>query len=335
MSEAQDSATQKLQRGHKILTSGPGEADVLSLAFIRMHGALEDRLRELLANQLPRQRLDIFDVKEFTWAKILEFSQAHLGMSEADAEFIAQANACRNLVAHGGDFPWTRERVFQYEQLITQLWAAGSRTGAPLRTPGSAPRTSQPAARLGPFPIFTPRPGASRPGGAFSPFRPALHTLFRSKRFFYILISALLAVIFLVTAGSLLWNHLDLVRYFSNATPTATPNQSTRAPLLPPTAEATPSPRPTATPTAAQATPEAQDTLPASGCEVVWMEYPGEELDKMNRAMVWTEVVSVQVSGSGMAPTEFYRLVAEQNPFLVTDGYVFLKDKTYLLPRCR
>lgn len=326
MNEAQDSATQKLQRGHKILTSGPGDSDVLSLAFIRLHGALEDRLRELLADHLPRQRLDIYDLKSFTWKEILEYSKTHLGMSDADVEFIAQANASRNSVTHGGDFPWTRERVFQYEQLITQLWATGSRTGASLRTPGSASRPSQPAARPGLSPSPTSKP---------SPFRPALQNMFQSKRFYVILIAALLAVVFLLIAGSLLWSHLDLIQYFSNATPTATPNQSTRAPVQPPTAITTFSPMIIATPTVTQVTPEAQDTLPASGCEIVWMEYPGEELDKMNRAMVWTEVVSAQVSGSGMEPTEFYRLVAEQNPFLTADGFVFLKDKTYLLPRCR
>ena len=332
MSEAHDSATQKLQRGHKILTSGPSDSDVLSLAFIRLHGALEDRLRELLANHLPRQRLDIYDLKSFTWKEILEYSRTHLGMSDADADFIAQANSLRNPVAHGGDFSWTRERIIQYEQLITQLWATGSRAGSSHPTLSGALR---PAARpsLSPYPAgksATPRSTGSGPN-----LWPVQNSWVRSKRFYYLLISALLAIVFLVTIGSLLWNHLELIQYFTNTTPTATLAPATRTPIPRPTANPTPSPTLTETPVATQAAPQAQETGPASGCEVVWVEFPGEELDKMNRAMVWSEVVGAQLSGSGMEPTDFYRLVAEQNPFLAADGYAFLKGKTYLLPRCR
>ncbi len=332
MSEAQDSATQKLQRGHKILTSGPSESEVLGLAFIRLHSALEDRLRELLANRLPRQRLDIYDLKNFTWKDILENSRTHLGMSEADAEFINQANSVRNPVAHGGDFSWTRERIIQYEQLITQLWATGSRVSS---TQPTLTGNHRPAARPGLFPSPAAKLVAPRRGASSSTHRPSQTPWYRAKRFYYLLVSVLLAVIFLLTAGALLWNHFELIQYFTNATQTPTPVPATHTPLPSPTANTTPSPTLIEALTATQAPPQALETGPASGCELVWMEYPGEELDKMNRAMVWSEVVSEQVSGSGLEPAEFYRLVAEQNPFLAADGYVFLKGKTYLLPRCR
>ena len=51
--------------------------------------------------------------------------------------------------------------------------------------------------------------------------------------------------------------------------------------------------------------------------------------------MVWDEIVRGNVKRSGMTRDQFYDLVVEQNPQLVTDGYEFKKGKTYLLPKCQ
>lgn len=330
MSEGQDTATQKLQRGHKILTSGPNDSEILGLAFIRLHSALEDRLRELLAARLPRQRLEIYDLKNFTWKEILEYSRTHLGMSEADAAAIAQANACRNPVAHGGDFPWSREQVYQYERLITQLWATGARAGPPRPTLVDALRPSSPPARPG---LFSAK-AASRLAGAPSRSGPQAASWPRVKRLLWFFVLALLVSLSAVSAGFFLWEHLELVRYFTNPTPTAAAAPAAPAPAAPTRTSAAPTPTPSPAPTTAPAVTETPPSGLQTGCQVVWVETPGSALDKMNRAMVWTAVVGPQVAGSGMEPGQFYRLVAEQNPFLAADGYVFLKDKTYLLPRC-
>ena len=42
-----------------------------------------------------------------------------------------------------------------------------------------------------------------------------------------------------------------------------------------------------------------------------------------------------QVNGSGLTPVQFYDLVVENNPHLITDGYVFTQGKKYLLPKCQ
>lgn len=73
---------------------------------------------------------------------------------------------------------------------------------------------------------------------------------------------------------------------------------------------------------------------PPGGCALVWAAYPGEELVNKNRSMVWNEIVSQQVRGSGMEARDFYQAVVDHNPTLADDGYEFKRGKTYLLPRC-
>jgi len=51
--------------------------------------------------------------------------------------------------------------------------------------------------------------------------------------------------------------------------------------------------------------------------------------------MVWDAVVKQQLAGSDITATQFYDLVVDQNPSLKTDGYVFQKEKKYLLPKCK
>jgi hypothetical protein len=45
--------------------------------------------------------------------------------------------------------------------------------------------------------------------------------------------------------------------------------------------------------------------------------------------MVWKEIVADRVHGSGMTPSDFYKLVVEHNLHLITDGYEFKRGKAY------
>lgn len=98
----------------------------------------------------------------------------------------------------------------------------------------------------------------------------------------------------------------------------------------PPPAEEAPLERTASEPTA---------VIPESGadeaCTIIWVEHRPDDLGRKNRAMVWEQIVKFQVEGSGMTHREFFDLVVEHNPDLVTDDYEFKRGKTYLLPECQ
>jgi hypothetical protein len=87
------------------------------------------------------------------------------------------------------------------------------------------------------------------------------------------------------------------------------------------------------TPTDPAITPSAPAR--SAACTVEWQEHSGDTLAGRNRNQVWNGIVKRQVGGSGLTAAKFYALVVEQNPALKTDGYVFKKEKTYRLPRCK
>ena len=118
------------------------------------------------------------------------------------------------------------------------------------------------------------------------------------------------------------------------ATPKAT--RPTSTPNFAPTATANHGG--TATPIATSGARVTQGTpIPgvSAGCTIEWPEYNGDTLAGKNRYMVWDAVVKQQLAGSDITATQFYDLVADQNPSLKTDGYVFQKEKKYLLPKCK
>jgi hypothetical protein len=72
-----------------------------------------------------------------------------------------------------------------------------------------------------------------------------------------------------------------------------------------------------------------------TNCSIEWVEYQSNDLAGKNRSMVWEEIVSFQVKGSGMTAKQFYDQVLEKNPTLIEDDFVFSSDKSYYLPVCK
>jgi len=87
-------------------------------------------------------------------------------------------------------------------------------------------------------------------------------------------------------------------------------------------------------PTSAPPTQTESLPNPGSTCTIVWVETGSEGLANKNRAMVWEETIRGRIAGSGMTDRQFYDQVLEHNPELKSDGYVFLRGKTYELPQC-
>lgn len=90
-----------------------------------------------------------------------------------------------------------------------------------------------------------------------------------------------------------------------------------------------------ASPVPATATPASSPAARAAVCVVEWHEHGGDVLADKNRNQVWNAIVKTQIEGSEITAAKFYDLVVEQNPVLKTDGYVFKRGKTYLLPECK
>lgn len=72
-----------------------------------------------------------------------------------------------------------------------------------------------------------------------------------------------------------------------------------------------------------------------SVCDIVWVKQPADQLAGKSRSTVWLEIVQNKVRGSNMTSSEFYQLVVDHNPHLVTDGYEFKRGKNYSLPECQ
>jgi len=354
-----ESALEKLRGAQERLASGTTNVDVLSIALLKLHGALEDRLRELLAAKLPLERDAILNTDTFKWRDLADYAQANLGLSNADRSEILKINSiARNPTAHGTTLPITRDAVLHYESLVRAVWNTGSRSGAPLppyRGAGSGTGQTQTGSGSSPRPAPQPRASTS----TYSSPRPQHYVerpWYRSTGclvflFLFALpvwammiftdrklgglakLFALLAFVVYLLGGFALLSVIVDAPYFRGLE-LEIPSFETPALVATITAPVrTSTPRtnkPEQSPLAATNPPDA----PAAGCAVVWEEYAGD-LGGKNRSMVWNDVVGEDVKAAGLAWQEFSSLVVEKNPALVGDGYEFKAGKVYVLPVCR
>lgn len=360
MAVNQESAGEKLRGAQERLASGTTDVDKLSIALLKLHGALEDRLRELLAAKLPLERNEIYDTKEFNWPQIVDYARVHLGMAYADSSEIMRINGfARNPTAHGTTLKITREEVMHYEALVRAVWNTGSRSGTPLPPYKTSSGTAQPrtSSSSQSRPSAPPQPRAS----SLTPsvpktYHPVARPWYRSTGclvFLFLfalpvwavmmftdrkqgglakLFALLCFVVYLVGGFALLSVIVDVP--FLQDLALEVPSFETPPLVATITAQVrTQTPgtnRPQAAPLAATNAPAS----PAAGCQVIWEAYEGD-LGGKNRSMVWNEVVGEAVKAEGLAWPEFSSLVVEKNPALVADGYEFKAGKEYLLPVCR
>ena len=354
-----ESALQKLRGAQERLASGTTDVDKLTIALLKLHSALEDRLRELLAARLPSRRSEIYDLNAFHWQQIVENAQQYLGMSATDASAILKVNnRQRTRAAHGESVSLTRDEVERYEALVRAVWNAGSRSGAPLPPhPGSGSSRGQGQTSSGSTPRPEPKPRAgTNTSSSPRPQHYVERPWYRSTGclvflFLFALpvwavmvftdrkagglakLFALLAFVVYLLGGFALLSVIVGAPYFQGMG-LEIPSFETPglvATITAPVRTSTPrTNKPEQSPLAATNPPAA----PAAGCAVVWEEYAGD-LGGKNRSMVWNEVVDAEVKEAGLGWQEFSSLVVEKNPALVGDGYEFKAGKVYVLPVCR
>ena len=348
----------KFEEGMQVLEGILDDEDHIALnaALIKIHGALEDFIRLEVAERAPHLRPAVQDPRQTNWKSLLDYGTTYLAFTKSDRDTINDANQHRQKVAHGGNYEKKIADLKRYARFV-QKWLQRAtvspgedewgkqqvikyqRPDVPKYEPEARPAYQPP-----PTPVYEPE----RPGVADRPTPWYRSTLFLFIIFFLFpplwamliltdrrhgclprAVAAFIVSAILVTCMALVFPSsrysVAIERILGLIDPTPQPTLVPIQDFAPPTLDASP-------PSLQPATPTSESP---SACNLMWVEYTASDLGGMNRSMVWEQVVSGQVEGSGMTASEFNRFVLEQNPHLVTDGYEFKSGKTYLLPECQ
>jgi hypothetical protein len=110
------SIQQKLEIGRTRLNKAGNDPDLLGLAMVSIHGALEDACRDWLSAPNIRQQhgKNVQNRSEASWQVLLELMQKHCGWSEQDTRYVSRMNSLRNKSAHGDPFEGTRQELEKY-----------------------------------------------------------------------------------------------------------------------------------------------------------------------------------------------------------------------------
>jgi hypothetical protein len=107
MTQAQD----KLKTGWERLKKAENEPDLLGLALISIHGALEDNFRDYLE---PRANVS----HQVQWKDLLDLMQQYGDLSSDERRRILYMNKLRQEAAHGGQFKGSYGEVKDYAEYV-------------------------------------------------------------------------------------------------------------------------------------------------------------------------------------------------------------------------
>jgi len=333
----------KLREGLQILSEASREEKYkLNAALIKLHSALEDFVRIAVAQRAPHLRDKVEAVEQTAWNELIAYGKQYLGFSESDARIIRAANRQRQDVAHGNNYPGSRDELAEYGAFV-ERWCNSSQalTGGSQSIPeGEVFDASQP-------------PAMPQTPYSTSPHQPWYRsTVFLVLTFFLlppvwalliitdrsqggpvtIFAYTVLVLIFICGIGAVSSSVFMADTLSEIFTQLNIPLVSTTIP------QTTVSPAITDVPSGAipvTPIPPAVVAETDAVCTIVWVEYTQGSLARKTRSWVWEEIVKFKVEGSGMTPREFYELVVEHNPVLEADDYEFKEGKTYLLPECQ
>ena len=333
----------KLREGLQILSGASNEEKYkLNAALIKLHSALEDFVRIAVAQKAPHLRDKVEDLKQTAWNELIAYGKQYLGFSESDARIISAANRQRQDVAHGNNYPGSRDELAEYGRFV-EMWCNSGEALTGDSLPKQVIEISEayqpPAIPQPSYSVYSEKPWYRSTVFLVLTFflLPPVWALLiitdRSQsRAVTIFAYSILLVIFLCGIGlvsSSLFMADTLSEIFAQLN---IPLVSTR---IPPT---TVSPAVSDVPSGATPATPIPPTVVADTdavCTIVWVEHQQDNLARKTRSRVWEQIVKFKVDGSGMTPREFYDLVVEHNPELIADGYEFKEGKTYLLPECQ
>lgn len=113
----------KLQRGFELIGRSHGDADLLGVALLAMHGALEDHLREALeaCADLSAEERQLLSRRDAGWLPLVELAQKRLGLRQEERQLILEANKARQAFAHGEQFAGRVSNVLRYARFVERL----------------------------------------------------------------------------------------------------------------------------------------------------------------------------------------------------------------------
>ena len=120
---------EKLQLGLQRLSKAGYDPDLLSLALISLHGALEDRFRNWLSTNpsVPSSKREVIsDVKQMQWKGLLDLMQQYGGLNDNQRRYIFRMNRLRQDVGHGKQFTGTRSELENYANFVRGFVKNGS-----------------------------------------------------------------------------------------------------------------------------------------------------------------------------------------------------------------
>ena len=119
-----DEMQKKLQVGLRILEEASEEdRDRLSLALIKLHGALADCIRLELSQKAPHLGLEVQDASRTSWQDLIRYGQQYLEFSESDARMISDADRQQQHIARGGTYANSREELVKYAEFVERCCA--------------------------------------------------------------------------------------------------------------------------------------------------------------------------------------------------------------------
>ena len=123
-------AQEKLKDGFDRLRTAGDNPDLLGLALLGFHGALEDHFRgvlEFTSTLSSAQRARVQDTRQVQWKELIDLMQQHHHLNARHKDWILSTNKFRQEFAHGGRFSGTRREVERYGEFVrTQINGSGS-----------------------------------------------------------------------------------------------------------------------------------------------------------------------------------------------------------------
>src|SRR5688500_11807875 len=118
----------KLREGLQILSEASKEEKYkLNAALIKLHSALEDFVRIAVAQRAPHLRDKVEDLRQTDWNELIAYGKQYLGFSESDARIIGAAiRQCQD-VAHGNNYPGSRDELAEYGAFV-ERWCNSGQT---------------------------------------------------------------------------------------------------------------------------------------------------------------------------------------------------------------
>ncbi|KAB8142491.1 hypothetical protein F8S13_13085 [Chloroflexia bacterium SDU3-3] len=116
----------KLRRGFGLLARASSDSDLMGVALLAIHSALEEHMRGALAStpavaEDDRQRLIR---RELSWAALADLAQRHLALADTELQLVLDAQHVRRGFIQGRPFAWRAADMLRYGRFVAVFCGA-------------------------------------------------------------------------------------------------------------------------------------------------------------------------------------------------------------------